>query len=291
MSAVQKIEVAKGDGDQRLDRWFRRLFPHIAQGRIEKMCRKGDIRVDGGRVKANTRVQEGQIVRVPPLPEPHEISARAKTHDMISDADIRMMQDAVLYKDEHIIAINKPAGLPTQGGSKQTRHVDMLADALRFGYPQKPRLVHRLDKDTSGILLLARSRQIASALTQSFRARETRKIYWAAVAGCPAPKMGTVRYGLVQAAGHGPHGAGEKMVCIHPDDVAHTPGAKRATTDYMVLSAAAKRCSWRGGQALFLAGSGADHRAQASAAGAYGQAGASDCRRWQIWWLGSGKSG
>ena len=244
MSGVQKIEVAAGDGDQRLDRWFRRAFPHIAQGRIEKLCRKGDIRVDGGRVKANTRVQEGQIVRIPPLPDAHEITARAKTYDMINDADLKMMQDAVLYKDDDIIVINKPAGLPTQGGSKQTRHVDMLADALRFGYDQKPRLVHRLDKDTSGILLLARTRQVAAALTKSFRDRETRKVYWAAVGGCPSPKMGTVRYGLVQAGGHGPNGAGEKMICVHPDEVAHTDGAKRSTTDYMVVSAAAKRCAW-----------------------------------------------
>jgi len=240
MSGVQKIEVSDDDGDQRLDRWFRRLFPHIAQGRIEKMCRKGDIRVDGGRVKASTRVQAGQLVRVPPLPEAHEITARAKTYDMITNDDMKMMQNSVLYRDDDIIAINKPAGLPTQGGSKQTRHVDMLADALRFGYDQKPRLVHRLDKDTSGILLLARTRQVASRLTEAFRDRETRKIYWAAVGGCPSPKMGTIKYGLVKSGGQG-H---EKMVCIHPEEVQHTEGAKRSTTDYMVLSAAAKRCAW-----------------------------------------------
>lgn len=240
MSGVQKIEVSEDDGDQRLDRWFRRLFPHISQGRIEKMCRKGDIRVDGGRVKAATRVLAGQLVRIPPLPDAHEITARAKTYDMISNADTKMMQNAVLYRDDDIIAINKPAGLPTQGGSKQTRHVDMLADALRFGYDQKPRLVHRLDKDTSGILLLARTRQVASRLTEAFRDRETRKVYWAAVGGCPSPKMGTIKYGLVKSGGAG-H---EKMVCIHPDEVQRTEGAKRSTTDYMVLSAAAKRCAW-----------------------------------------------
>lgn len=240
MSGVQKISVSEDDGDQRLDRWFRRLFPHISQGRIEKMCRKGDIRVDGGRVKAATRVLAGQLVRIPPLPDAHEITARAKTYDMISNADTKMMQNAVLYRDDDIIAINKPAGLPTQGGSKQTRHVDMLADALRFGYDQKPRLVHRLDKDTSGILLLARTRQVASRLTEAFRDRETRKVYWAAVGGCPSPKMGTIKYGLVKSGGAG-H---EKMVCIHPDEVQRTEGAKRSTTDYMVLSAAAKRCAW-----------------------------------------------
>lgn len=240
MSGVQKIEVSKDDGDQRLDRWFRRVFPHIAQGRIEKMCRKGDIRVDGGRVKASTRLEAGQMVRVPPLPEAHEITARAKTYDMITNADMKMMQDAVLYRDDDIIAINKPAGLPTQGGSKQTRHVDMLADALRFGYDQKPRLVHRLDKDTSGILLLARTRQVASRLTEAFRDRETRKVYWAAVGGSPSPKMGTIKYGLLKSGAHG-H---EKMVCIHPNEVQSTEGAKRSTTDYMVLTSAAKRCAW-----------------------------------------------
>jgi len=240
MSGVQKIQVSDDDGDQRLDRWFRRLFPHIAQGRIEKMCRKGDIRVDGGRVKPATRVEAGQMIRIPPLPDAHEITARAKTYDMITNDDMKMMHDSVLYRDDDIIAINKPAGLPTQGGTKQTRHVDMLADALRFGYDQKPRLVHRLDKDTSGILLLARTRQVASRLTEAFRDRETRKIYWAAVGGCPAPKMGTIKYGLLKSGGPG-H---EKMVCIHPEEVQRTEGAKRSTTDYMVLSAAAKRCAW-----------------------------------------------
>ena len=240
MSGVQKIEVSEGDGDQRLDRWFRRMFPHIAQGRIEKMCRKGDIRVDGGRVKASSRVETGQIVRVPPLPEANEITARAKTYDMITNADVKMMHDSVLYRDDDIIAINKPAGLPTQGGTNQTRHIDMLADALRFGYDQKPRLVHRLDKDTSGILLLARTRQVASRLTEAFRDRETRKVYWAAVGGCPSPKMGTIKYGLLKSGAHG-H---EKMVCIHPNEVQSTEGAKRSTTDYMVLTSAAKRCAW-----------------------------------------------
>lgn len=240
MSGVQKIQVSDDDGDQRLDRWFRRQFPHIAQGRIEKMCRKGDIRVDGGRVKAATRVEAGQMVRIPPLPDPHEITARAKTYDMISNADTKMMMDSVLYRDDDIIAINKPAGLPTQGGTNQTRHIDMLADALRFGYDQKPRLVHRLDKDTSGILLLARTRQVASRLTEAFRDRETRKVYWAAVGGSPSPKMGTIKYGLLKSGGAG-H---EKMVCIHPEEVQRTEGAKRSTTDYMVLTSAAKRCAW-----------------------------------------------
>ncbi len=242
MSGVQLIEVAAGEGDQRLDRWFRRRFPQVSQGRIEKMCRKGEIRLDAGRVKPATRVEAGQSVRVPPLPEAEPRAE--KPRPQVSDADARMMRDAVLYRDDHLLVINKPPGLPTQGGSKQTRHVDGLSEALRFGYDEKPRLVHRLDKDTSGVLVMARTRAVAGALTAAFRDRDTRKIYWAAVAGVPQPALGTIRYGLVKAPGHGTKGEGEKMLCVHPAQVDATPGAKRATTDYAVLASLAKRAAW-----------------------------------------------
>ncbi|TCM79652.1 RluA family pseudouridine synthase [Rhodovulum steppense] len=240
MTGVQTLTVAPGEGEQRLDRWFRRHFPHVPQTRIEKMCRKGEIRVDGGRVKPATRLEEGQQVRIPPLPAPGEAPPRAA----VGEADAAMIRACVLYRDDHIIALNKPPGLASQGGSGQTRHVDGLAEALRFGLEDKPRLVHRLDRDTSGVLLLARTRAVAHALTAAFRARETRKIYWAAVAGVPSPAMGTIRFGLVKAPGHGAGGEGEKMRCIHPDKVDKTPDAKRAVTDYAVLSSLAKRVSW-----------------------------------------------
>ncbi|MVO18163.1 RluA family pseudouridine synthase [Parasedimentitalea huanghaiensis] len=242
MSGVQKIIVSDEDTDQRLDRWLRRLFPHVSQGRIEKMCRKGDLRVDSGRVKPSTRVVAGQTVRVPPLPasdhRPNETQRR------ISDADIKMIQSCVIYRDDHVIALNKPHGLAVQGGSGQSRHVDGLAEALKFGYEEKPRLVHRLDKDTSGVLLLARDRLSAKALTAAFRHRETQKIYWSVVAGVPHPKLGMIKTGLVKAHGHGPGGEGEKMYNIHPRDIEDTPGAKKAITDYVVLEAAGKRAAW-----------------------------------------------
>ncbi len=241
MSGVQTLTVAEGDGDQRLDRWFRRQFPHIPQGRIEKMCRKGEIRVDGGRVKAATRLEAGQSVRVPPLPDSE---APEPERARVSDADAEMIRGCVIWRDDHIIALNKPPGLPTQGGSKQTKHVDGLAEALKFGLDEKPRLVHRLDKDTSGVLLLARTRAVAEKLTKAFRARDTRKIYWAAVAGQPVPAMGTIRFGLVKAGGHGKGGEGEKMHVVHPKEVDDTPGAKHATTDYAVLSNLGGRVSW-----------------------------------------------
>jgi 23S rRNA pseudouridine955/2504/2580 synthase len=237
MSGVQTLTVGAGEGAQRLDRWFRRRFPHVPQGRIEKMCRKGEIRVDGGRAKPATRVEEGQSIRVPPLPE---AGPPPPDRPAVSERDAEMIRAAVLYRDDHLIALNKPPGLPSQGGSGQgARHVDGLSEALRFGAGEKPRLVHRLDKDTSGVLLLARSRGAADALTRAFRAKETRKIYWAACAGVPAPRMATIRYGLVKAGGER-----EKMLCVHPDAVAATPGAKRAVTDYAVLEAAGGRLSW-----------------------------------------------
>ncbi|MGX9353051.1 RluA family pseudouridine synthase [Shimia sp. W99] len=242
MNRVQTIIVGPGDKDQRLDRWFRRMFPHVGQGRIEKMCRKGEIRVDGARAKASTRLSTGQQVRIPPLPEPGAAPVRDKSR--ISDKDARMIRDCVIYRDDHIIALNKPPGLPTQGGSKQTKHVDGLAEALTFGYEEKPRLVHRLDKDTSGVLLLARTRPMAAALTAAIRHRETRKIYWAVVAGVPTPYLGEIKYGLVKAPGHGKRGEGEKMHCVHPRDVESTPGAKRAITQYATLYRVASRAAW-----------------------------------------------
>ncbi len=241
MSRVQSVEITEDEGDQRLDRWFRRRFPLVTQGQIEKMCRKGEVRVDGGRVKAATRLEAGQIVRIPPLPDQAAPKRSAVTVD---PANAKMIQAAVLWKDDHIIALNKPPGLPTQGGSGVSIHVDGLAEALRFGLDEKPRLVHRLDKDTSGVLLLARTRTVAKALTEAFRSRETRKIYWAAVAGVPKPAMGTVRFGLVKAPGHGKGGEGEKMHCIHPREVDATEGAKRATTDYAVVSGLGGRLAW-----------------------------------------------
>ncbi len=238
--SVQTITVGAGEGDQRLDRWIKRRFPQLNQGNVEKMCRKGEIRVDGGRVKASTRVEEGQEVRIPPLPE--DRAPAAPRRDRVTAEDAEMIRSCVIYRDDHILALNKPPGLASQGGSGQTRHVDGLGDALRFDADEQPRLVHRLDKDTSGIMLMARNRLTAAQLSEAFRDRETRKIYWAAVAGVPHPRMGTVRYGLVKSGGGGP--GGEKMRTVHPDEVDDIPGAKRATSDYAVLESLGSRGAW-----------------------------------------------
>ncbi len=241
MSGVQQITLEADDGDQRLDRWLKRRFPQVTQGMVEKFCRKGDLRIDGKRAKASDRVQPGQTVRVPPLPDDYAPPPPADAAPGIAAEDARMIQNAVLWKDEHIIALNKPPGLPSQGGSGQgSHHVDGLTEALKFGYKERPVLVHRLDKDTSGVLLLARTPRVARRLGEAFRNRTTRKIYWAIVAGVPSPSMGTIRFGLVKSGGQG-H---EKMRCIHPRDVEATEGAKRATTDFAVLERLGSRAAW-----------------------------------------------
>ena len=194
MSLIKLLTVSEDEGEQRLDRWLKRRFPHLTQGAVEKLCRTGQVRVDGARAKASDRVGPGMEVRVPPLPANDAPSRPMK--DSVSRSDTMMIQACVLYRDDDMIVLNKPAGLPSQGGSGQgDRHVDGLTEALKFGYKDRPKLVHRLDKDTSGVLLLARTDRVARALSESFRHRNTIKIYWAIVAGVPYPKMGSIKYG------------------------------------------------------------------------------------------------
>ncbi len=244
MSGVQTRVVGPDEGDQRLDRYMRRLFPHVTQGRMEKMCRKGEVRVNGGRVKSNSRVEVGDKVRIPPLPTEAEAAEASKlAKHGVTKADAKLIQSCVIYRDDHMIVINKPAGLATQGGTNTTRHVDGLSEALMFDYDEKPRLVHRLDKDTSGVLVLARTRMAARLLTENMKHRETRKIYWAAIAGVPHPRAATIKYGLVKSGG-GRGGENEKMHCVHPGEVANTEGAKRATSDYAVMDTLGSRASW-----------------------------------------------
>lgn len=238
MSGVQTLTVDADEPEQRLDRWFRRQFPHVTQGMIEKFCRKGEVRVDGGRVKSSTRIGPGQSVRVPPLPDAN--AEVAPPVPRVPPAETDALRDAVLFRDDHLIVLNKPAGLAVQGGSKQHAHLGTMLGALRFGREDDPRLVHRLDKDTSGLLVLARTAAMASALTRAFRSRDVEKIYFAAVAGRPSPAMGTIRWGLVKAGGKD----AEKMETVHPDRVRETAGAKSALTDYRVVEQAGTRAAW-----------------------------------------------
>jgi 23S rRNA pseudouridine955/2504/2580 synthase len=243
MIGVQTLTVTEDEGEQRLDRWMKRRFPHITQGAVEKMCRTGQLRVDSGRVKASDRVAPGMTIRIPPMPDEHSVAPARP--DGISAQDEKMILSCVLWKDEHMIVLNKPPGLASQGGSGQgDRHVDGLTEALKFGYKDRPKMVHRLDKDTSGVLLLARTDRVARALSESLRHREARKIYWAVVAGVPNPKKGSIKFYLDKAPGHGRGGEGEKMICIHPAKAKDHPEAKRSQTDFFTLWFLGSRLSW-----------------------------------------------
>ena len=196
MSEVTHITVSEADEGLRLDRWFRREYPEVSHGRLQKLLRSGQIRLDGGRIKASARLVPGQSIRVPPLPSASQDGdggeAAARPPAKVSADDSRALQQAVLYRDDSLIALNKPAGLAVQGGSGQSRHIDGMLDALRFGHDERPRLVHRLDRDTSGLLLLARDARTARALTAGFRGKETSKVYWALVAGRPPKDRGRI---------------------------------------------------------------------------------------------------
>ncbi|MBT7757997.1 MAG: hypothetical protein HN732_11765, partial [Rhodospirillaceae bacterium] len=159
MSEVQMVEVDMDEGEVRLDRWFRRHFPELSHGRLEKMLRKGQVRVDGAKVKAGHRLLPGQMVRVPPLEAQAAKPARKRPNNQqktVSEQDAKELLGRILHQDRSVLVLDKPAGLAVQGGSGTTRHVDGMLGALRFDAAERPRLVHRLDRDTSGVLVLAR---------------------------------------------------------------------------------------------------------------------------------------
>lgn len=235
MSGVQTIVVEQAEAGARLDRWFRRRFPHIPQGRLQKALRKGEIRVDGGRAKADTRVEAGQSVRIPPLPEPDPMYQAPEV--TINREDAAYIRSLVIFEDDDILVLNKPAGLAVQGGSKTTRHIDGLLNAFGKG-DQKPRLVHRLDRDTSGVLVTAKTVGAAAKLAKAFQARESEKTYWAIVPGVPKPKTGEIKGFLKKDTG-GAHGREQMMAAEHGED-----GAQHSLTRYTVAAEAGHTASW-----------------------------------------------
>lgn len=241
MTGVQHLTVGPDEAEQRLDRFLRRHFPQLTQGWIARVCRRGEVRLDGGRVKPAARVTAGQVVRVPPLPEPGAVRPAPPEPARPSSAEAEALVAAVLWRDDDLLVLNKPPGLAVQGGTGQRRHLGGMLAALRFGREDDPRLVHRLDKDTSGLMVLARTGRAAAALGRLFRSRAVEKTYVAVVAGRPDPLAGTIRYGLVKAGGKG---EGERMRPVHPDALRDTPGARPAVTDYRVIGHAAKRAAW-----------------------------------------------
>ncbi len=231
--SVALCAVAEDEADLRLDRWFKRHVPHLTHAMLEKMLRTGQIRVDGKRAQSNTRLSPGQQIRVPPMPEaaaPAPAPGTRAKHP-VNSADTQMLRDAVLYMDDHVIALNKPPGLAVQGGTSMEKHLDGMLDALAFD-GQRPRLVHRLDKDTSGVILLGRTASAAAKLAAAFKTRTARKLYWALVVGVPRPRQGVIDAPLAKLPGK----MGDK-VAVNEDE------GKRAVTVYRTIEAV-KRAAW-----------------------------------------------
>lgn len=224
MSAARTIEVASDEAGSRLDRWFKRHFPYLSHGKLEKLLRTGQVRLDGKRAKSGARVEAGQQIRVPPFIDDQSLAPPARSAPPIPQEKLDELKSLVLHMDDDILAINKPAGLAVQGGTKTRHHLDAMLDGLRFGSDHRPRLVHRLDRDTSGVLLLARNPVAAAALAKGFRTKETRKLYWAITVGVPEPEEGEIDAPLGKVAGQ----QGERVI-------ANAEGGKSALTRYRVL--------------------------------------------------------
>lgn len=236
MSGVQIITIPEEDAGQRLDRWFKRRFPHIPHGRVEKLLRTGQMRINGKRSKGSDRIEAGDDIRIPPLPEPSDIKAEKP----IGEADSRFMRNMVLYEDADLIALNKPCGIAVQGGSKTTRHIDGLLPALGKGC----RLIHRLDRDTSGVLLVAKHAKAAAWAGKAFQSRRAEKIYWGVTNGVPQPRSGEIKGYMAKGKTDNRFGninAGKEimMAVRHGHD-----GAKHARTLYQTVQTAGAKAGF-----------------------------------------------
>ncbi|MEW5703091.1 MAG: RluA family pseudouridine synthase [Pseudomonadota bacterium] len=232
MPKVHSRGVAADEGGLRLDRWFRRHFPELPHTHLERLLRKGEVRVDGRRAKAGLRLESGQTIRIPPLRTVERPSQEVRPAP--SAAEAKALRARVLYKDADILAIDKPAGLAVQGGTKTRHHLDGMLEALRFEKKERPRLVHRLDRETSGVLVLARTPSAAAWLAAAFREKTAmRKVYWALVRGVPRPPRGEITAPLAKLA----HGKHERVV-------ASAAEGKVARTRYAVLDQAGQKAAW-----------------------------------------------
>jgi len=230
---VRQFTVGPDDDGVRLDRWFKRNLPQVGFGTVSRWARTGQIRVDGKRAAPEDRLSAGQVLRVPPGGEAKPGGKAQRPRRELSDDEVAEAEAMVLEQDRAAIVLNKPPGLATQGGSGTTRHVDGLLDAFCGEDDPRPRLVHRLDKDTSGVLLIARTPGSAAFFSKRFSGRSAQKIYWALVMGVPEISEGLIDLPLAKQPGTG----GEKM---HVDEA----GGQPARTRYRVIERAGNRAAW-----------------------------------------------
>jgi 23S rRNA pseudouridine955/2504/2580 synthase len=229
------LTIPEAEADSRLDRYLRRNVEGLTQAMIQKLLRTGKIRIDGKRAEASTHVAAGQVVSIPAIKPPSEMPKQR--HVMVMDAhQIRDLEAMILYRDDAVIVLNKPAGLASQGGKGIAVHLDGMLDALRFDGTERPKLVHRLDRDTSGVLLLARGVKPASKLAAAFRGRDVEKTYWALLWGVPPVLEGRIDLPLNRVEGEG----SSRSVAASRGD----KEASRAVTEYKILDYAGKKFAW-----------------------------------------------
>lgn len=236
--ALETLKVARGEDGLRLDRWFKIHFPDLTYGRLQKLLRGGNIRVASKRARSNTRLEAGQDIRVPrSVREPEVREPSIQPPPGVSKADRQFIEKLILFEDEHVVVLNKPFGIAVQGGTGTKRHLDGLLAGMEDRFGGRPRLVHRLDRDTTGVLLIAKSRDAAARLGRVFQTRSAAKTYWALVKGVPRPPQGKVEAALVKASGP----EGDRIRKAQPGE---QDRAMHATTHYSVIERVANKAAW-----------------------------------------------
>ena len=231
MTGVMHYTVSEQDDGQRLDRWIKKYVPEIPYILAMKLTRTGQVRVDGKRAKPERRLSAGQRIRIPPVEDKLRVKPKKKE---VAENDAAAIRSMVIYDDGDVVVLNKPCGIASQGGSGVERHIDGMAEALKNKKGLRPKLIHRLDRDTSGVLLLARSAEAVRRLGRDFSGRNVRKIYWAIVTPAPAQEEGAIRAPLAKSKGEHK----DKMVVEEGED------SKSALTDFAVLERAGKKAAF-----------------------------------------------
>jgi 23S rRNA pseudouridine955/2504/2580 synthase len=236
---IEKLKVSASEDGLRLDRWIKMHFPALPHALVQKLVRTGQVRVDGARTKSELRLSAGQEVRIAAhfVASPTE-SDRSFVRRALSEADRQLIEDIIIFENDWVVILNKPFGMAVQGGTKTSRHLDGMLAAMadRFG-GERPRLVHRLDRDTTGVLVVAKDRQTAARLGRMFQTRAVQKIYWAVTRGVPSPPQGKVEAALVKASGP----EGDRVRRARPGE---QELAQHATTYYSVIDRAAQKLAW-----------------------------------------------
>ncbi len=236
--SIEALTVQSSEAGMRLDRWFRVHFPDVGYGHLQKLLRSGQVRIDSRRVAANVRLEAGQQVRVPAMLRNAPPSRPSPTPPLgLSKGDRDFIERLILFEDEHVLVLDKPYGIAVQGGTGTRRHIDGLLAGMADRFGDRPRLVHRLDRDTTGVLLVAKHRDAAARLGRTFQTRSAAKTYWALVKGVPKPPQGRIEAALVKAAG--PDGDRVRKALPGEQDK-----AMHATTHYAVIDRVAHKAAW-----------------------------------------------